>query len=150
MLPEMRPASATFASVVLTLAAIVAGAAIVSKGEPVVLVKRSGYPPGVACVEQRLIIVRVESGRRLYINSEPLTRAELIGRLEEIFRTRAERVAFVLGGREANFGEVADTIGLVRRTVPNVGLLTPSSVPTESEPLLQWPRGAYPVKADWH
>jgi len=79
MLLDMRPASATVASVVLTLAAIVAGAAIMPKGEPGVLVKRSGYPPGVLCVEQRVIIVRVEAGRKLYINSEPLTRTDLVG-----------------------------------------------------------------------
>jgi biopolymer transport protein ExbD len=120
------------------------------KGQPVALVSRSGYPPGVLCVEQRLIIVRVESGRKLYINSEPLNRANLAHRLEEIFRTRAERAAYVLGAPEISFGEVADVIGIVRDVVPNVGLLTPSTVPTMSEPLVRWPLGSYPVKTVWN
>jgi biopolymer transport protein ExbD len=117
------------------------------KGHPVALVRRSAYPISVLCVDQRLIIIGVESGRRLYLNAEPLSRAELARRLDRIFFTRAERVAYVLGGPNVSFGEVADAIGIVRAVVPNVGLLTASTVPTNREPLL---KGSLPMKTDWN
>jgi biopolymer transport protein ExbD len=142
MHPDIRSASAAYASILLALAAIIGSAATVSRGELVGLVARSGYPPGVICVEQRTIIVRVDSGRKLHINSETLQRAQLINRLEEIFRPRAERVAYVLGAPDVSFGEVAEIVGLVRTVVPNVGLLTPSSTPTDLEPLISWRPGA--------
>lgn len=148
ILADMRLASAAVVSVLMTITTIVAGSAA-PRGEPVVLVRRSGYPPGVSCIEQRIIIVRVGRDHKLFINSEPIKPNELVRRLDEIFRTRVERVAYVLGAPDIPFGEVAGVIGAVREVVPNVGLLTPSTVPTMSEPLLQWPNGSYPVKTVW-
>ncbi len=80
------------------------------------------------------------------MNTEPITRAALTRRLEEIFKTRAERVAFVLGAPELSYGEVADVVADVRVTVENVGLLTPSTVPTMAQPLLL---GSLPLKSRW-
>jgi len=146
MVSDMRPTSAVLGGIFLILGAV-SLVATVPKGQPVALVMRSGYPPGTLCVEQRLIIIRVESGRKLYLNSEPLSRTELARRLDQIFMTRAERVAYVLGGPNISFGEVADVIGIMRVIVPNVGLLTPSTVPTMREPLLN---GSFPVKTAWN
>ena len=44
----------------------------------------------------------------LKINQEPTTLAELGPRLEEIFKTRNERMMFVKGDPDADFGDVAD------------------------------------------
>jgi biopolymer transport protein ExbD len=139
-------ASAPIASVFLVLTALAAATAHIPSGLPAGIVSRSGYPPGVLCVEQRLIIIRIAADRQLFINSEPVPAAMCAKRLEEIFRTRAERPAYVLGAPELSYGEVADVVDTVRRFSPNVYLLTPSSVPTMEQPLL---RGAFPVKSHW-
>ena len=128
-LGRSKPAAPKSGSALSGNVFLAGGAASIPKGEPVVLVARSGYPPGVASVEQRLMIVRIDAGGKLSMNRDPLTRAELVGGLEKIFRRRAERVACAPGGRQVRFGEVADTIGLVRRVAPNVSLPTPSSTP---------------------
>jgi len=145
MVPSLHNCAAPLASVLLVLAAV-AVAGNTSMGLPVAVVSRSAYPPGAVCVEQRLIIVRIDSDRRLYINAEPITRMELNGRLEKLFRTRAEPVAFVLGAPELNYGEVADLVARVRLAVPNVGLLPPATFPTRQESLLH---ASFPVKSSW-
>jgi biopolymer transport protein ExbD len=142
----MRNASAAVAGVLLMLSAIVAATVSVSVGLPVVVVSRSAYPPNVLCMEQRLVIVIIDSSRRLYINSEPVSQATLPNRLEALFKTRAEPVAYVYGAPELSYGEVANVVGIVRRAVGNVGLLTSKTIPTMSEPVL---RGAFPIKSRW-
>ena len=146
MAPDLRIISPALVSLLLVLAAITAMIANVPTGLPVAVPRREALPPSVLCVEQRLIIVRVEADGALYINSEPTTRTSLTPRLEEIFRTRAERVAFVFGSPQVTFGDVAGVISIMRRTVSNVGILTPTTVPTMAEPLL---RGAFPLKTRW-
>ncbi|MCX6623438.1 MAG: hypothetical protein NTY38_20710 [Acidobacteria bacterium] len=130
----------------LVLTAILIFAANLPLGLPVGVVSRYGYPPGTLCVEQRIIIVRVGANRELHINAEPVTRAALHRRLEELFATRAERVAFVLGAPELSYGEVAEVVAIVRQTVGNVGLLTASTIPTQEQPLLY---GPFPLKTRW-
>jgi biopolymer transport protein ExbD len=151
MAPNLRNSAAPTASVLLILAAILAVARNTSMGLPVAVVSRSVYSPGTLCVEQRLIIVRIASDHRLYINSEPIMRAELTGRLKQIFGTRAEPTAFILGAPELTYGEVADVVARVRLAVRSVGLLTPATVPTVNEPLLRasyaYSRWNYPSTA---
>ena len=143
MRPLLQTAAAPVASVVMLLTLIAAMGAWPT-GLPVGVV--SGYPQGTLCVEQRLVIVRVEPQGRLFINSEPVLRSMLESRLERIFATRAERAAFVLGSPELSVGEVAEVIAAMRPIVWNVGLLTPSTIPTIAEPLLS---GTFPVKKRW-
>jgi biopolymer transport protein ExbD len=147
MAPNLRNSAAPTASVLLILAAVLAVAGNTSMGLPVAVVSRSAYPPGTLCVEQRLIIVRIASDRRLYINSEPITRAELTGRLKQIFSTRAEPIAFILGAPELNYGEVADVVARVRLAVRSVGLLTPATVPTMDESLLHASYAPFPMES---
>ena len=146
MAPSLRNASVPLASVLLILAAIVAATKNVSVGLPLVVVSRSAYPPNVLCVEQGLIIVSIDKSRRLYINAEPVKQATLPHRLEEVFRTRAEPIAYVYGAPELSYGEVAGIITTVRQAVGNVGLLTPATIPTMEEPLLG---GSFPIKSRW-
>lgn len=111
------------------------------------MVSRAAYPPFTLCIEQRLVIIRVKADGGLFVVTEPVSPAGLERRLEELFRTRVERVAYVVGEPGSTFGQVAEVIDVVRRVAPNVGLLTPSTVPTWTEPLL---RGAFPVKTAWN
>src|SRR5260221_2998626 len=55
----------------------------------------------------RTIVIQVQQGGHLKINQEDVTEATLGPRLAEIFKTRAERVAFVRGEDALEFREVA-------------------------------------------
>ena len=60
----------------------------------------------------------------LKINQESVTWDRLESRLHDIFKTRAERVAFVKGEDDVDFQYVADAIDLAREAgVARVGLL---------------------------
>src|SRR5438445_13361255 len=47
--------------------------------------------------DQRTVVIVIDKDHNMQINSEPVTEGNLQGRLEEIFKTRAERVVFVKG-----------------------------------------------------
>lgn len=71
------------------------------------------------------VVVSVDSQHRLRINQQPTTLAALGDRLEKIFKARNERVVFVKGDADANFGEVADVIDAARGAgIDRVGLIT--------------------------
>lgn len=61
----------------------------------------------------------------LKINEENISWNQLHGRLFDIFKQRAERVAFVKGDDDVDFQYVADAIAIARSSgVERVGLLT--------------------------
>jgi biopolymer transport protein ExbD len=61
----------------------------------------------------------------LRINQETVKWEDLQSRLHDIFRTRAERIAFVRGDNDVDFEYVADVIDIAREAgVDRVGLLT--------------------------
>jgi biopolymer transport protein TolR len=61
----------------------------------------------------------------LKINQETVKWEDLQGRLHDIFKTRAERVAFVRGDDDVDFEYVANVIDIARDAgVDRVGLLT--------------------------
>ena len=66
-----------------------------------------------------------EKSGSLKINQEDVTEQTLGPRLEEIFKTRAERVAFVRGEDNLEFKEVAKVIDIAKGAgVDKVGLMT--------------------------
>lgn len=70
--------------------------------------------PNPACVTQQI-----------KINELPVSWETLGPRLEEIFKLRAEKVAFVKGDEKINFGEVAHAIDIMRGAgIDKVGLIT--------------------------
>jgi biopolymer transport protein TolR len=85
----------------------------------------TGQPPPV-----RTIVIEVEwnakSGKpTLKINQDDVAWNELEPRLHDIFKQRAERVAFVKGNDDVDFEYVADVIDMAREAgVDRVGLLT--------------------------
>ena len=73
----------------------------------------------------RTIVIQVEPNRVLKINQEQVTEQTLGTRLEEIFKTRAERVCFVKGDYNLEFREVARVIDIAKGAgVDKVGLIT--------------------------
>jgi len=87
-------------------------------------------PPDEATLA-RTIVIQIECanptcGRTsLKINQEDVTWDRLGFRLEEIFKTRAEKVAFVKGADDLDFVEVARAIDIARGAgVDKIGLIT--------------------------
>jgi len=84
----------------------------------------------------RTVVVTINKDRSMLINNEPTTMdpkeaqakgiKELGPRLEEIFKTRAERVIFVKGDPDLEFQEVAKVIDAAKGVgIDKVGLMTP-------------------------
>jgi biopolymer transport protein TolR len=73
-----------------------------------------------------VIVVQVFGDGSLRINQDPVQWSDLQGRLSEIFRMRASRVAFVRGDSALEFGEIARAIDMMRGSgITTVGLMTP-------------------------
>lgn len=74
-----------------------------------------------------VVVVQVFGDGTLRINQEPVEWQDLQARLEDIFRMRARRVAFVRGDGALEFGAVARAIDVMRASgIVTVGLMTPS------------------------
>jgi len=81
--------------------------------------KVPGPPPDV-------VVIQVLADGALRINQEPVTFDKLGSRIEEIFKQRASRVAFIRGDQPVEFGVVAKVIDVVHTSgIASVGLLTP-------------------------
>ena len=75
----------------------------------------------------RTVVVSIDAGGQLKINQDPVEKAYLAARLEEIFKTRAERVMFVRGDPEITFGTVAEVIDIAKGAgIDKIGLITQS------------------------
>jgi biopolymer transport protein ExbD len=73
-----------------------------------------------------LIVVQVLGDGTVRINQDPVQWRDLQGRLQEIFKMRASRVAFVRGDSALEFGVVARAIDVMRGSgITTVGLMTP-------------------------
>jgi len=71
------------------------------------------------------IVVQVLGDGTLRINREPVQWPDLQRRLEEIFKMRASRVAFVRGNGALEFGVIARAIDVMRASgIVSVGLMT--------------------------
>ena len=94
------------------------------KGEDALIPQSStapveGPPPDV-------VVVQVLADGSLRINQEPVNRDRLGSRLEEVFKLRASRVAFIRGDGPVGFGVVANVIDVMHTVgIASVGLLTP-------------------------
>jgi len=73
----------------------------------------------------RTIVIQVSMGGGIKINQDDVTEATLGPRLEDIFKTRAERVAFVKGDDNLEFKEIAKVIDIAKGAgVDKIGLMT--------------------------
>jgi biopolymer transport protein TolR len=75
--------------------------------------------------DDRTIVVQVLKNNTIKINQDDVSLDNLQARLEDIFKTRAEKVAFVKGDEDLTFAEVATVIDKVHAAgVDKVGLIT--------------------------
>jgi biopolymer transport protein ExbD len=86
-------------------------------------------PPNQANQEQlqaKTIVVQVFANGKVKINEEDSSWDGLQARLDQIFKERAEKIAFVKGDDTVFFGEVAKAIDIMRAAgIDKIGLLTP-------------------------
>ncbi|MGD0921966.1 MAG: biopolymer transporter ExbD [Terriglobia bacterium] len=76
-------------------------------------------------VMSRTIVVSIDAERRIKINQDTVDLRNLGGRLEDIFKTRNERVMFVKGDSTLPFGEVAQIIDIAKGAgIDKIGLIT--------------------------
>jgi len=76
-------------------------------------------------IESKLVVVQVLNDGSLKINQEPITWDTLEARLTDIFKIRAEKVAFIKGEENVPFEQVARAIDIMHRAdIDHVGLMT--------------------------
>lgn len=75
--------------------------------------------------DQRTVVIVIDKDHNMMINSEPTDENRLGARLDEIFKTRAERVVFVKGDPSLDFMWVAKAIDIAHGAqIDKVGLMT--------------------------
>jgi len=76
-------------------------------------------------IEAKTIVVQVLENNQLKINEDNATWDDLGPRLNDIFKLRAEKVAFVKGDDNVVFAQVARAIDIMRGSgIDKVGLIT--------------------------
>jgi biopolymer transport protein TolR len=76
--------------------------------------------------ENRTVVIQIAADGSLKINEENTDAMRLGPRLEEIFKTRAERVVFVKGDPNLEYRYVAEAIDIAKGAgIDKVGLMTP-------------------------
>ena len=76
-------------------------------------------------LENKTVVVQVLTGGKLKINNEDANWDTLGPRIEQVFKDRAEKVAFVKGDSDVLFMSVARAIDIMRGAgIDKVGLIT--------------------------
>ena len=76
-------------------------------------------------LENKTVVVQITKDGKIKINNEDSSWSGLGPRIEQIFKERAEKVAFVKGDNEVLFQEVARAIDIMRAAgIDKVGLIT--------------------------
>ena len=90
------------------------------------LIPQSSTSPEITPPPEGVVVVQVLVDGSLRINQEPVNWDRLGSRLEEVFKLRASRVAFLRGDAPIEFGVVASVIDVMHTAgIASVGLLTP-------------------------
>jgi biopolymer transport protein TolR len=75
--------------------------------------------------DNRTVVVQVMQNGKIMINQDATTWDLLGPRLSDVFKQRADKVAFVKGDDNVEFGEVARAIDIMRGSgIDHVGLIT--------------------------
>ena len=76
-------------------------------------------------LENKTVVVQVNEKGKLKINNEDTTWDGLGPRIEQIFKERAEKIAFVKGDNDVMFMQVARAIDIMRGAgIDKIGLIT--------------------------
>jgi biopolymer transport protein TolR len=98
---------------------------VYSQGLDAVIPQQSTLPPEQTANEY-VVVIQVFADGTLRINQEPVAWDALGSRLEEVFKLRASRSAFIRGDGPVEFGVVARVIDVMHTSgIASVGLLTP-------------------------
>jgi biopolymer transport protein TolR len=84
--------------------------------------KKNQPPPD----QDRTVVIVIDKDKKMHINNEDTDQDRLGPRLEQIFKTRAERVVFVKGDPDLEYQTVAQAIDIAKGAqIDKVGLMTP-------------------------
>jgi biopolymer transport protein TolR len=84
--------------------------------------KKNQPPPD----QDRTVVIVIDKDKSMHINNEDTDMDKLGPRLEQIFKTRAERVVFVKGDPDLEYQVVARAIDVAKGAqMDKVGLMTP-------------------------
>jgi biopolymer transport protein ExbD len=76
--------------------------------------------------QDRTVVIVIEKDKSMKLNQDPITEPRLGARLEEVFKTRAERVVFVKADPDLDFEIVAHAIDIAKGAgIDKIGLMTP-------------------------
>ncbi len=76
--------------------------------------------------QDRTVVIIINKDRSMELNSEPINENTLGPRLEEVFKTRAERVVFVKADPDLEFQLVARAIDIAKGAgIDKIGIMTP-------------------------
>ena len=76
-------------------------------------------------LENKTVVVQVNMNGKLKINNEDTTWDGLGPRMEQIFKERAEKIAFVKGENDVMFMDIARAIDIMRGAgIDKIGLIT--------------------------
>ncbi len=90
------------------------------------LVPRQSAQSPDKIIRDDVVVIQVLADGTLRINQEPVSWDRLGNRIEEVFKLRATRVAFIRGDGPVEFGVVAKVIDVMHTSgIASVGLLTP-------------------------
>jgi biopolymer transport protein TolR len=74
--------------------------------------------------DERTIVVTINKDHSMLVNTEPIDEPALGKRLEDIFKTRAERIMFVKGDPDIEYRWVAEVIDIAHGAgIDKVGLM---------------------------
>jgi biopolymer transport protein TolR len=84
--------------------------------------KKNQPPPD----QDRTVVIVIDKDKSMHINNEDTDMQKLGPRLEQIFKTRAERVVFVKGDPDLDYQSVAQAIDVAKGAqIDKIGLMTP-------------------------
>jgi biopolymer transport protein TolR len=84
--------------------------------------KKNQPPPD----QDRTVVIVIDKDKSMHINNEDTDMDKMGPRLEQIFKTRAERVVFVKGDPDLEYQTVARAIDIAKGAqIDKVGLMTP-------------------------
>jgi biopolymer transport protein TolR len=84
-----------------------------------------GQPPPPPDAENRTIVVSISGQGQIRINQETVTTQDLGPRLQDIFKTRNDRIIFVNADPELFFNDVVSVIDIAKGAgVDKIGLMT--------------------------
>ena len=84
--------------------------------------KKNTPPPD----QDRTVVIVIDKDKSMHLNNEETDMQKLGPRLEDIFKTRAERVVFVKGDPDLEYETVAKAIDIAKgAAIDKIGLMTP-------------------------